>query len=119
MELDYEIIENVELQAAAGINEEVIRDNLGFDDEDWQILLVECPDLKSALEKGRSMGIQQVTLSVFDQAISGNFAAAKFYLLNRDPKNWGDIQTYKDVTPRKPITKEEAEICKKIFEEIC
>lgn len=50
-------------------------------------------EISEALKKGQSLGIAAVTNSLYQQATNGkNTVASIFYLKNRDPKHWADVQ---------------------------
>lgn len=50
-------------------------------------------EISDALKKGQSLGIAEVTNSLYQQATNGkNTVASIFYLKNRDPKHWADVQ---------------------------
>ena len=48
-----------------------------------------CNDAAST-EKGKIIGIANVENALYKKALEGNVAAMKFYLCNRDKKNWQD-----------------------------
>jgi len=50
------------------------------------------PELEEAIKKGRAKGIATVTNALFDKATSGDNVSMIFYLKNRDPDNWEEIQ---------------------------
>ena len=45
-----------------------------------------------AIKKGRYKAVQLVANKVFQNAMEGKETSAIFFLKNRDPKNWNDIQ---------------------------
>ncbi len=50
-------------------------------------------EISDALKKGQSLGIAEVTNSLYQQATNGkNTVASIFYLKNRDPDKWADRQ---------------------------
>jgi len=46
----------------------------------------------TAIKKGRYKAVQLVANKVFQNAMEGKETSAIFFLKNRDPKNWNDIQ---------------------------
>ena len=46
----------------------------------------------TAIKKGRYKAVQLVANKVFQNAMDGKETSAIFFLKNRDPKNWNDIQ---------------------------
>lgn len=92
-------------------------------------------EISDALKKGQALGISEVTNSLYQQATNGkNTVASIFYLKNRDPKHWADIQATEvninlreildnatdriseqrvntiDITPEKPIETKDPEL---------
>jgi len=52
----------------------------------------EMPELKEAMYNGRAKGIATITNALFQKAKEGDNTAMIFYLKNRDPDNWEDVQ---------------------------
>ena len=50
------------------------------------------PTFKWSIKKGRAEGIKKVSNALFKKAIGGGDTAMIFYLKNRDPENWKDVQ---------------------------
>lgn len=48
--------------------------------------------LCTALKMGKTRAISSVAAALFKKAMSGNVTAMIFYLKNRDPANWADVQ---------------------------
>ena len=49
-------------------------------------------DFSDSIGKGRTKGIAAITNSLFNKALAGSEKSIIFYLKNRDPENWEDVQ---------------------------
>ena len=50
------------------------------------------PELREALKRGRDASDERVVESLYRNALSGNVAAQCFWLKNRRPSEWRDVQ---------------------------
>jgi hypothetical protein len=50
------------------------------------------PELREALKRGRDASDERVVDSLYRQALSGNVTACIFWLKNRRPSEWRDVQ---------------------------
>jgi len=48
--------------------------------------------LYDAIETGRAAGIEEVSNKLYEKAMTGDNTAMIFYLKNRDPANWEEVQ---------------------------
>ena len=49
-------------------------------------------DFSDAIKNGKAKGIAKVTNKLFEKANDGDNTSMIFYLKNRDPDNWEDVQ---------------------------
>ena len=78
-----EVLEKAEAAAARGLTSEQIAECLGISKATLQRRNRDSEPFADAIKKGRAEGIRQVANSLFEQAISGNTAAAIFFLKTR------------------------------------
>ncbi len=83
-------LEYVELLASRGLNAKQIYTMLGIGHTAFYKKKRQKVEIEEALERGRANGILAVTNALYDNCISGNYPAQKFYLCNRDRDNWQD-----------------------------
>lgn len=76
--------------ASIGLTERQISSKLGMCWSTFKKKRDENPDIEEAFQKGRADGIADVANSLKEQAMKGNVAAQKFYLINRDRSQWAD-----------------------------
>lgn len=114
-----EVLERVESLAAQGLNQQQISDVIGCSPKTLERRKKDNVAFDEAIKKGKCKGIAKVTNALFQKAINGNLGAQIFYLKNRDPSNWRDIQNVdsKVTTAEIPVnaTPEEAA---KIYQEL-
>ena len=89
------VINKAERVAAQGLTNEQIAITLGIHRCTLNEKKKLYPELKEAIERGRTKGIEEVTNALFEKAVEGDGPAMKFYLTNRDPANWKDVQERK------------------------
>jgi len=53
--------------------------------------------LRESVKKGQAQGLQTVTSCLMDQVKSGNPTSTIFYLKNRSPNEWNDVQSINSV----------------------
>jgi transcriptional regulator with XRE-family HTH domain len=66
---------------------------------------VEHADLSDSLNDGRDLADARVEDSLFGSAIGGNVTAQIFWLKNRRPAKWRDVQRVEHLTVREQIAK--------------
>jgi hypothetical protein len=87
-----EIIAQVEKLASQGLTLEQIAYVLGICTDTLCVKKNEYPELSEAIKRGKAKGIAQITNKLHEKALEGDNTAMIFYLKNRDPENWQDVQ---------------------------
>lgn len=85
--------QDIERMAALGLNEQDIAHNLGLEPTTFSRKKTEFEQLEQHITRGRAKGIQKVTGHLMEQIEGGNHQATAFYLKNRRPTEWNDIQS--------------------------
>ena len=88
-----ETYQDIERMAALGLNEQDIAHNLGIEPSTFSRKKDEFDQLDQHITRGRAKGIQKVTGHLMEQIEGGNHQATAFYLKNRRPTEWNDIQS--------------------------
>ena len=83
----------IERMAALGLNEQDIALNLNVDPATLSRKKEEFNQLEQSIIRGRAKGIVKVTGHLMEQIEGGNHQATSFYLKNRRPQEWNDIQS--------------------------
>ena len=83
----------IERMAALGLNEQDIAHNLDLDPATLSRKKEEFNQLDQSITRGRAKGVVKVTGHLMEQIEGGNHQAAAFYLKNRRPQEWNDIQS--------------------------
>ena len=83
----------IERMAALGLNEQDIALNLDVDPATLSRKKEEFNQLEQSIIRGRAKGIVKVTGHLMEQIEGGNHQATSFYLKNRRPQEWNDIQS--------------------------
>lgn len=78
--------------AAHGLTLEQIALNLGICYDTLNERRKEFPDFAEAIKRGKAKGIATISNKLFEKAKEGDNTAMIFYLKNRDPNNWEDVQ---------------------------
>ena len=91
-EVTPDILKKVETLAAQGLTCEQVARSLGIGPTTFFERQKECPELKEAMDDGRAKGIATISNALFQKAKAGDNTAMIFYLKNRDPENWEDVQ---------------------------
>ena len=70
------------------------------------------PELREALKRGREASDERVVESLYQQALAGNVGAIYFWLKNRRPSEWRDVQNIQAdvghyIISDRPMTEEE------------
>ena len=93
-EITEEVCKKAEKLAAQGLTLEQIARVLGIS---YQTLNEKSKDysvFSDAIADGKAKGVASITNAVFERAKSGDVQAAKYYLNNRDNKNWSDKRDF-------------------------
>ena len=83
----------IERMAALGLNEQDIALNLDLHPNTLSDKKHEYDGIENAITRGRAKGIVKVTGHLMEQIEGGNHQATSFYLKNRRPQEWNDIQS--------------------------
>lgn len=75
-----EQIKKIEQLASRGLTNEQIYNYLGLSKDTFYQRMVENPEIRATLEKGRAKGIANISNALFNQASNGNTTAMIFYL---------------------------------------
>ena len=92
-EITDEVCQQAEKLAAQGLTIDQIANVLGMGKRTLYEKKAEYPQFSHAIEAGRSKGIATITNALFKKANEGDVAAQKYYLNNRDNRNWKDKVT--------------------------
>jgi hypothetical protein len=87
-----EILAKTERLAAQGLTQQQIGACLGVRPETISVKKRAFSQFAQAIKDGRSKGIGQVSNALFESALEGSVPAQIFFLKNRDPENWADVQ---------------------------
>ena len=79
--------------AALGLNEQDIAHNLDLHPNTLSDKKQDFNGIENAITRGRAKGIVKVTGHLMEQIEGGNHQATAFYLKNRRPDQWNDIQS--------------------------
>lgn len=90
--IDSAMCDKTEILAAQGLTMEQIASVLGMGQTTLYKNKKNNTNFAKAIKKGQSKGLANVTNALFTQAMGGNITAMIFYLKNRDPENWEDVQ---------------------------
>ena len=97
--------EKVEQYASQGLTVKQIADCCNCGRSTFYRYMKSNGDIKDAIKRGRSKGIETVTNALFEGAKGGNVTAQIFYLKNRQPDKWSDRRNHevtgKDGKPMK------------------
>ena len=88
-----ETYREIERMAALGLNEQDIAHNLNVYPTTLSDKKKDFQEIEEAITRGRAKGVVKVTGHLMDQIEGGNHQAAAFYLKNRRPQEWNDIQS--------------------------
>lgn len=85
-------LDKVEELASRGLTEQQIADCLGISTDTIGRRKKKYADFAETIKRGQASGVSQVSNALFEQAMSGQTAAAIFYMKNR--ANWTDKQQH-------------------------
>jgi len=90
LKIDDALCAKAETLAAQGLTVVQIAHTLGMGERTFYEKQAEFPQFSHAIEVGRSKGVATVTNALFLKAKSGDTAAIKYYLNNRDTEQWAE-----------------------------
>ena len=90
IEITKELCKKAEGLAAQGLIMDQIAHVLGMGERTLYEKIKEYPQFSQAIESGRAKGIAQITNALYKKASEGDVSAQKYYLNNRDNRNWKD-----------------------------
>ena len=85
-------LEEIEKLAGIGLPDKDIAFLLGIDVSTFYAWKKERPEFSEALKRGKTDGKRKVINSLYRRAIEGNLTAIIFWLVNRYPDEWRNIQ---------------------------
>ena len=94
-EITKEVIAKSEKLAAQGLTLEQIAHVLGICYDTLNEKKKQYVEFSEAIKRGQAKGIAQVSNKLYGKALEGDNTAMIFYLKNRDPDNWEDVQKRK------------------------
>lgn len=92
LEVNEDTLKKVETLAAQGLTKEQIARTLGVCYDTLNERQKSYPEFLEAIKRGQAKGIATVTNSLFTKAKGGDNTSMIFYLKNRDPDNWEEVQ---------------------------
>jgi hypothetical protein len=93
-EITPEILQKTEDLAAKGLTQAQISACLGIVPKTLIEKKRAFSEFSNAIKNGRAKGLGTITNALFDSAVKGSVPAQIFYLKNRDPDNWADVQAH-------------------------
>ena len=94
-EITKEVCDQAEELASHGLTLEQIAYSLGIVYQTLNEKRKEFDELSEALKRGKAKGIKKVANALYEKATEGDNVAMIFYLKNRDPDNWEELQKRK------------------------
>lgn len=88
------VLETIVRLAADGKTEVEISEIIGVSDRTLRLWKGKHPELLPALKEAKAIADDLVEASLFQQAVAGNTTASIFWLKNRRPKEWRDVQRH-------------------------
>ena len=95
--INQELLEKVEQLAARGLSQKQVCLALGFSESWWHEKKPIIPELLESYKRGAATGLADVSNALYESAMSGTPVAQIFYLKNRAPKEWADVQSVNKV----------------------
>ena len=95
--INQELLEQVERLAARGLSQKQVCEALGFSQSWWHAKKSESEELEECYKRGAALGLADVSNALYESAMSGTPVAQIFYLKNRAPKEWADVQSVNKV----------------------
>ena len=96
-EFTEEVFQKIEELAGQGLNEDDIARLIGIGKSCFHLRKHDYPELLESIKRGRLKGLETVTSCLMDQVKSGNLTSTIFYLKNRSPNEWNDVQSINSV----------------------
>ena len=90
--VDKSIFQQIEDFAATGLTKKQIAFNMGINENTFNAYQERDGRVREAYDTGKAKGIQAVTNTLYSKAKEGDNTAMIFFLKNRDPENWEDVQ---------------------------
>lgn len=94
IKIDDAMCEKAESLASQGLTMKQITYVLGMGTRTLYEKQAEFPQFSHTIKKGQSKGIANMTNALFTKGMAGHVLAMIFYLKNRDPENWEDVQKH-------------------------
>ena len=88
-----EFFEQIEHHASRGLSQQQICHALGISETWWYEAKHKNPEISESFKKGQAQGIGEVSNAIYEQALAGSTGAACFFLKNRDPDRWSDVNS--------------------------
>ena len=106
------ILPLVRCAATFGATAEEIAEYIGVPERRFYEWRLANPALQQALKRGRDQSDERVVDSLYQQALKGNVVACLFWLKNRRPSEWRDVQNINAdvghyILSNKPMTEDE------------
>ena len=95
--INQELLEQVESLAARGLSQKQVCEALGFSQSWWHAKKSESQELEECYKRGAATGLADVSNALYESAMSGTPVAQIFYLKNRAPNEWADVQSVNKV----------------------
>ena len=91
------LLDQVERLAARGLSQKQVCEALGIS-ESWRHEKKPIsPELLESYKRGAALGLADVSNALYESAMSGTPVAQIFYLKNRAPNEWADVQSVNKV----------------------
>lgn len=87
---DAKQLQQITQLAAQGLTVKQVAHSIGIGPTTFFERQKKMPELKEAIEAGRSKGLATITNALFQKAKKGDNVAMIFYLKNRDRDSWGE-----------------------------
>lgn len=88
-------LEKIEELASQGLNLDQISRAIGICNSTlYAKKASDYPEIQEAIDTGRAKGIEEVTNALYEKAKKGDNVSMIFFLKNRDPENWMDVQKH-------------------------
>ena len=88
-----QFLEKVEHLAARGLSQQQVCHALGFSETWWYDAKQKNSDISDSFKRGQAKGLAEVSNSIYEKALNGSTGAACFFLKNRDPDRWSDVNS--------------------------
>ena len=87
-----ELLAEVERLAAQGLTKDQMARCLGVCYQTFNENQKDYPEFLESIKRGQAAGIEKISNALFTKAQEGDNVAMIFYLKNRDPMSWEDVQ---------------------------